>query len=59
MLHFSDRQKLVIQYRIWLSEACKETNCKFEDCPETFLSYLISHELVNEEKAKQIIYGRW
>lgn len=59
MLTFKDRQQLVIQYRIWLSESNKKNNFKVDDCPETFLCYLISHEIIDHEKAKEIIYGRW
>lgn len=46
MLFFSQRKLIADSYEKWLSE-----NPSVKDCPLTLISFLVSMDLIDEEKA--------
>lgn len=49
MLLFSKRRKLGLIFEKW----CIENDASV--CPENFVAFLVSNDLINEEKAKEFI----
>lgn len=52
MLRFSERNRLMIAYYKWLSEERETT--PVADGPETFIVFLLTHEMMNEEAVRKI-----
>ena len=53
MLRFSERNRLRTAYSVWLSETRKTT--PVADCPETFIVFLLTHGLMEDEKVRKFL----
>ena len=53
MLRFSERNRLRTAYYVWLSETRKTT--PVADCPETFIVFLLTHGLMEDEKVRKFL----
>lgn len=55
MITFTERMKLIIEYRAWLQNINEKHSYKIVDEPDAFLVFLLSHGLLNEEKIKEFL----
>lgn len=53
MLRFSERIRLCTAYDIWLLNIRKET--PVADCTETFIIFLLTHEMIDEESVRKFL----
>lgn len=51
MLRFSERNRLSTAYYSWLSDTRKTT--PVADGPETFIVFLLTYEMINEEAVRK------
>lgn len=55
---FSQRLRLIKNYQAWIAEINKNDDYVLQDTSLTFLAYLDSHGLLNEEKVSKENGGR-
>lgn len=53
MLRFSERNRLSTAYYLWLSEERETT--PVADGPETFIVFLLTHEMISEEAVRKFL----